>query len=203
MEQFFAGLSGTLGILGSMAVFFVLQRKDTRQLVDDLKGMILRESDRQEANTQRVEANTQKVADDLKETRTHLENKIEKQADDLKETRTHLEGVIEKQADRQEANTQKVVDDLKETRTHLEGVIEKEADRLEAGTQRVEDQLQTVDDRVREVEGDMKVVKHQLQIPDGHPVPPEPAQPSPVPSDPVPDNPERPLSLAAPAPVEK
>ena len=185
MEQFFASLSGTLGILGSMAVFFVLQRKDTRQLVDDLKGMILRESDRQEANTQRVEANTQKVADDLKE------------------TRTHLEGVIEKEADRQEANTQKVADDLKETRTHLEGVIEKEADRLEAGTQRVENQLQTVDDRVREVEGDMKVVKHRLQIPDGHPVPPEPAPPSPAPSATVPDNPERRLSVAAPAPAEK
>lgn len=149
MEEFYASISGALTTIGGLTVFFVLQRKDTRQLAEGLKDMILRESNRQEANTQ------------------------------------------------------KVADDLKEARASLEGKIREESNRLADGTRRVEDQLQTLDDRVRVVEGDMKVVMYRLRITDGHPLPPEPAPPRPAPSVPVPDNPEKSLSIADPSAAEK
>lgn len=149
MEEFYASISGALTTIGGLTVFFVLQRKDTRQLAKGLEDMILRESNRQEANTQ------------------------------------------------------KVADDLKEARASLEGKIREESNRLADGTRRVEDQLQTLDDRVRVVEGDMKVVMYRLRITDGHPLPPEPAPPRPAPSVPVPDNPEKSLSIADPSAAEK
>lgn len=149
MEEFYASISGALTTIGGLTVFFVLQRKDTRQLAEGLKDMILRESNRQEANTQ------------------------------------------------------KVADDLKEARTSLEGKIREESNRLANGTQRVEDRLLTIDNRVRDVEGNMKVVMYRLRITDGHPVPPEPAPPRPAPSVPVPDNPERIRSIADPSAAEK
>lgn len=160
MEEFYASISGALTTIGGLTVFFVLQRKDTRQLAKRLEDMILRESNRQEANTQKV-------------------------ADDLKEARTSLEGKIEKEANRQL------------------GILREESNRLANGTQRVEDRLLTIDNRVRDVEGDMKVVMYRLRITDGHPVPPEPAPPRPAPSVPVPDNPERIRSIADPSAAEK
>lgn len=149
MEEFYASISGALTTIGGLTVFFVLQRKDTRQLAEGLKDMILRESNRQEANTQ------------------------------------------------------KVADDLKEARTSLEGKIREESNRLANGAQRVEDRLLTIDNRVRDVEGNMKVVMYRLRITDGHPVPPEPAPPRPAPSVPVPDDPERSRSIADPSAAEK
>jgi len=142
MEEFYASISGALTTFGALTVFFVLQRKDTRQLAKGLEDMILRESNRQEANTQ------------------------------------------------------KVADDLKEARTYLEGKIREESNRLAEGTRRV-------DDRVRDVEGDMKVIMYRLRITDGHPLPPEPAPPRPAPSVPIPDDPEKSRSIADPSAAEK
>ena len=71
MEEFYATLFNTLVVIGFMAVLYVLQRNNTRRLMQDLKETILRESDRQQANTQ-------KLADAVKELRTHLVNIIEK-----------------------------------------------------------------------------------------------------------------------------
>ena len=52
--------------------------------------------------------------------------------------------------------------------------IQKVANDLEGDILRVEDRVIRMDDRLRDVEGDMKVVKYQLQINEGPPADPEP-----------------------------
>ena len=132
MEEFYATLFSTLVVIGFMAALYVLQRNHTRRLMQDLKETILRESDRQEANTQKL-------------------------ADAVKEFRTHLVNIIKKDPPSKGTPSGK------------------SPYRLTGDAQHVEDRLQNLDDRVREVEGDMKVVKHRLRIYDGHP--PGPSKP--------------------------
>ena len=59
--------------------------------------------------------------------------------------------------------------------------IQKVATDLKGDILRLEDRVVGMDDRLREVEGDMKVVKYHLQITEAPPADPKPNQPRPAP----------------------
>ena len=83
-----------------------------------------------------------------------------------------LHGLHKAEGDRQRIKT--------ELETHLkEGLQKAEKDRLRIKTE-LEGDILRLDDRVREVEGDMKVVNYHLRITEGPPADPEPTRPRPA-----------------------
>ena len=95
---------------------------------------------------------------DIQQVATDLQRGLQKAEDDRHRIKTELKGEIKE-------GLRKAEGDRLRIKTELEGDI-----------LRLEGRVMVVDDRVREVEGDMKVVKHQLRINEMPPADPEPTQ---------------------------
>ena len=68
---------------------------------------------------------------------------------------------------------------------------------------RLEDRVIRLDERLREVVGDMKAVNHQLRITEGPPADPEPTQPAPPGTNPASAEPRSPRSRPKSNPLRR